>query len=175
MLEHTIKLMGITDAKFTPSGGSAVDFYGIQELKISGEFTEKKVEGDDAVIGYFSKLDSAAVDFSHAALSLDALAALMNGTVTDAGTSPSQTATLQVLASSMPEGVFEAQGTLINHTTGDKVGDVHIKLQRLKINKVDIDTKTNDVAVVSFSAEAIPDDNKVLLEITFNETVTDIT
>jgi hypothetical protein len=125
-------------------------------------------------VGYFSKLDAVNVDFSHAAIDLDSIGALTGKVVTDAGTTPSQTATLQVTAGSMPYGVFEAQGTLIDHTTGDAAADVHIKIMKMKINKLDVEAKIDDVGTVSFSAKAIPDASDVIFELTFNETETAI-
>ncbi len=175
-LNHVIELMGIVDAKFTPEGGTSVDIYGIQDLKIDYDFVDKEARGDDTILAYFSKIDSASVDLSQAALDLDTLGAITGNTVTDTGATPSQTATLQIKAGSIPYGTLEGQGTLIEQNgTGDKVADVHFKVMKMKINKLGIDAKSEDVLVVSGTGKAIPDSNGVIIEITLNETETDIT
>ena len=175
-LNHVIELMGIKDAKFTPSGGTLTDIYAIGDLKISGEFTEKDVRGDNKVIGYFSKLDTASVDISQASIDLDAIGALTGNTPTDTGTTPSQISTLDLIAGPMPYGVLEGQGTLIDQNgSGDAVADVHFKIMKFKINKLDIDAKSEDVAVVSFSGKAIPDaTSNLIVRLVYNETETAI-
>lgn len=170
-LGQQIVIKGITDLKFTPEGGTAVDLFGAQSLKIDGEFDEQAVKGDDTILDYFSSLESNAVDIAEAVIDLSAFAALTGNSVVDNTSS----LTLDVLANEMPYGKLEGQATKISTHNGDKAGDIHFVIYKIKVNKFDTELKVGDTSVVNISAKAIPETDKKLFSIVVNQTATDIT
>lgn len=102
-LSHVSKYYGVTDAKVyrvltDPAGGTttygtAVDVPGIRGVTLAGDITNVELRGDNQLLDSNSTLTSVSVTFEYAKLNLDALNVFLGGTVTDAGSTPNQTAT----------------------------------------------------------------------------------
>lgn len=95
-VQKETKVLGINDAKLfelltDTSGalayGDAVDVPGIRRMRVSPNFIEKELKGDEAVLDTYSKLESIDWSFENAKLSLDALAILLGGEVAAGGAS----------------------------------------------------------------------------------------
>mgnify|MGYP001232334756 FL=1 len=178
-LKHVIYLTNITDAKVTPSGGTSKDVEGIAEVKVSADVVNAEAKGDCVIKSYYSKTLKSKLEFNHAVLSLDVLGALLGETVADAGSTPSQTATLSVKSTSHPYFKFEGRTTDIVDEVGLGLSptDAHIIIYKCKIDSWNIEFKDNDYWQVSFTATAIPDPNNSdkIMDIKLYETLTSIT
>ncbi len=173
------KILGINDAKISKltlddatslTYGTAVDVPGIRSLKITPNFIEKELRGDEAVLDTYTKLDSIEWSFENAILSLDALAILLGGTVTAAGVTPNQTQTYTLTKDDVP-AYFKLEAKA-DYTSA---GDVHVVLYKCKANKVDYELKGEDYAVVSASGKAIGTvNNGKVKDVVINETAVEI-
>lgn len=179
-LGTTTKIFGIDDAKIskltadqsgsTPTYDSPIDVPGITDIKLSPKFVEKTLEGDEQILDYYSKLQSIDWSFDHVVVSLDALAVLLGGAVTESGTTPNETQTYDLTANDRAN-YFKLEG---QSTYGD-AGDIHLVLWKCKANKVDIEAKGGDYATISASGTAIPlTSNGKVLSVVINETATAI-
>lgn len=176
-LSRVTKLYGVADAKIFPltsdttsalTYGAAIDVPGIQSVKLTPNYEDKELKGDDAVLEADTKLLSIDFSFQHAKLSFDALAVLEGGTVADSGVSPNQKSTYSQTTASKPQYFkFEAQVRYVDIAAGD----VHLVLYKAKAGKVDIEVKGDDYVIASVSGKAIGTikDGKVK-DIVINET-----
>ncbi len=168
-------LLGVNDAKISklltdittnPTYSSSVDVPGISEVKVSPNFVEKELKGDEVILDYYSKLESVDWSFNNAKISLDALAILLGGTVSASGTTPNQKQTYSLLGTDKPNYFkLEAQSTYT------EIGDAHVILYKCKASKVEYTIKGEDFAEVSASGKAIACiSNSKVKDIVFNET-----
>lgn len=160
-LSRVTKLYGVADAKIFPlttddittlAYGAAIDVPGIQSIKLTPNYEDKELKGDDAVLEADTKLLSIDFSFQHAKLSLDALAVLEGGTVTDSGVSPNQKTTYTQTTASKPQ-YFKFEGQI--RYVDQAAGDVHLVLYKAKAGKVDIEVKGDDYVIASASGKAI--------------------
>lgn len=122
-LSHFSKVFAVKDCKLAaltadPSGGSptfgtSVDVPGIKKVEISGNIDSKELRGDNQLLDTDSVLKDIKVKVSNAKLSLDAVALIMGGAVTDAGTTPAQTATWDLLGTTTL-GVFKLEAVSVS-------------------------------------------------------------
>jgi hypothetical protein len=178
-LSHVSKSYGTRDAKIAPltadpAGGTAtygalIDVPGIKSVTIGGSVNEKQLRGDHQLLDTEAIIEDITITFDYAKLSQDVLDVLMGGTITDAGTTPTQTATYALLGTDSPGYFrFEAQVAAAD-TVG---GDVHLVLYKCKITGIpDIGTAEEDFKTFSVSARAVPRlaDSK-WMDVVFNET-----
>lgn len=109
-LSHFSKVFAVVDAKVAkltadPSGGTptyatSVDVPGIKTVGITGAIESKELRGDNALLDKDAIISNVAASVEHAKLSLDALAVFLGGSVVDAGTTPNQTATWDLVGGS---------------------------------------------------------------------------
>jgi hypothetical protein len=129
-ISHTTKWHHVNDAKISvmtadPAGGAAaysaaIDVPGIKEIGVTPTFRNQELRGDNQKLDESSELVAIALTFRHAKLSLDVLSALLGGTVTDAGTGSTETATYDHLgATVLPYWKIEAQTTGVDLIGGD--------------------------------------------------------
>lgn len=173
------KILGINDAKIfkltTDNATSliyeaAVDIPGVRSLKVTPNFIEKELRGDEAILDTYTKLDSIEWSFENAILSLGALAILLGGTVTAGGVTPNRRQTYTLTKNDVP-AYFKLEAKA-DYTSA---GDIHVVLYKCKAGKVDYELKGEDYAVVSASGKAIGTvkDGKVK-DVVINETATAI-
>jgi len=169
------KVLGINDAKIfklltdtseTLTYGTPVDVPGIRRLRVSPNFIEKELRGDEAVLDTYSKLDSIEWSFENAKISLDALAIMIGGEVTeDTGR---QTYTLK--SDDVP-----AYFKLVGKSDYTDAGDVHVVLYKCKATSVEYELQGEEYAMVTASGKAIGTvNNKKVKDVVINETATDI-
>lgn len=132
-ISHNTRLYSVKDAKIypmtadpeggSPTYGSAIDLPYIREVGFDGDVATAEMRGDNGKSMKESTYGGATLSLEWGKLSLDAQAAIMGGTVTDAGTTPNQTATLaHKTTDALGHWKFEAQVG-----KGDIVGgDVHL-------------------------------------------------
>jgi hypothetical protein len=160
-LSGVTKLYGVADVKIFPltadsdtatTYGTAIDVPGIQDLKMTPNYVEKSLQGDDATIESDTKLSDIDFTVQHAKISLEVLEVIEGGTITESGSTPNQVKEYLQTTASKPEYFkLEAQVRFVD--TG--AADVHMILHKCKAGKVDVEVKGDDYAVVSFSGKAI--------------------
>lgn len=176
-------LFGITDAKIarllTDNGAGTTyenpkDIPGIQSIQFSPEFLEKELHGDDELLDIYSKLKSLTGTVKHGKISLDVLALLMGGIVTDGGSSPNEYREMEVFGTSIP-GYFLLEGQITYRGGDDPGGDWHVSFWKGKISKFQLECQGEDYAIVSFDYKAIPRAfDKKLFKIRENQTAVPI-
>lgn len=158
---HKTKVFAVKDARIAkltadtagaaPTYATAIDVPGIKSVSVSGDVTSVELRGDNKALDGDSFLSSVSVSFEYAKLDLDILAVLLGGTVTDAGVTPNQTATLTVQGdTTFSYFSFEAVSV-----SGD-VGDVRLFLPKCKLNEFpelgfeEEDYRTFEVSAAAF-------------------------
>lgn len=111
-ISHFTKVFAVTDAKVSkmtadPAGGTptyatSIDVPGIKSVEISGDIDSKELRGDNALLDKDAVITNVSASVEHAKLSLDFLAATMGGAVVDAGVTPNQTATWDLVGGATP-------------------------------------------------------------------------
>jgi phi13 family phage major tail protein len=170
------KVLGINDAKIfelltdtskTLTYDTPVDVPAIRRLRVSPSFLEKELKGDEAVLDTYSKLESIEWSFENAKISLDALAVMIGGKVTQ-GTN-NQTYTLK--SDDVPS-YFK----LVGKADYTDAGDIHVVLYKCKAISVEYELQGEEYAVVTASGKAIGTvNNKKIKDVIINKTATDIT
>jgi hypothetical protein len=165
-ISRVTKLYAVQDAKIaplttdpadgTPTYGALVDVPGIKSVEISGDVEVKELRGDNTLLDSDSTISNVTVSFPHAKLSLDVLKALMSSTVTDAGTTPSQTSTWEMDSTVKPapfklEAVTPVSG-------GDLIGgDVHFTLHKCILSSFPgLGLAEEDYRTIETEARAVP-------------------
>jgi hypothetical protein len=165
-ISRVTKLYAVQDAKIapltadpaggTPTYGALVDVPGIKSVEISGDVEVKELRGDNTLLDSDSTISNITVAFPHAKLSLDVLAALMDSTVTDAGTTPGQSSTWELDNTSRPlpfklEAVTPVGG-------GDIIaGDVHFTLHKCIMSSFPgLGLAEEDYRTIENEARAVP-------------------
>lgn len=163
-LTHVTKLFAVTDCKVAkltadPSGGSptyatAVDVPGIKSIAISGDVDVNELRGDNQLLDKGAVLKNVKATINHAKLSFDALAVMMAATAVDAGTTPNQTVTMDVLGSTALN-YFSVSGiTASSDVIG---GNVSLKLNKCILSSFpDMGMAEEDYKLSSFDVEAMP-------------------
>lgn len=163
-ISHVTKVFAVTDAKIAkltsdPAGGTAVyatsiDVPGIKSIKISGDVENKKLRGDNALLDSDSTITNITAEVEQAKMSLDELAAFIGMTVVDAGTTPNQTATLD-LTSGVKPAPFKLSGV---SATADVIGgNVSLILHKCILSSFpEFGLAEEDYQTVSFKCDAMP-------------------
>lgn len=180
-LTHTTPVFSVDNASWTPLltdtvGGTAtygtkIDIPGIQMVALDPNLLVKELFGDNAIIALATKARSFGFKCGSAKLSLDLVASLMGGTVTDTGITPAMKATYTVLNSdSAKYGKLEYRvlGVELPGTAGG--GDLHFVGLKCKLSGLSMAAQMEDFAPVSFDVTAIQrsSDGK-MIEIVANE------
>lgn len=166
-LSRVTQLYSVQDAKISPlltdpAGGAAtygtpIDVPGIQTMEISGDVETKSLRGDNGLLANNSVISNIAVSVNHAKLSLDVLAAIIGGTVTDSGTTPAQTSTWDLTQATATLPRFKLEGVTPPNGTDIIGGDLHWVLWRLNLSAFPaLGFSQEDYRIASFSANASP-------------------
>ncbi len=157
-LTHVTKLYGVaqvkiskllTDTASETTYDKPVTATGIQQLGFDPQFDEKQLEGDDKVLESDTKFKQMNFTFVNAKVSLDVLAILLGGKVTDVSTTP-KTATYSLTNLDKPS-YFKLEG----QCRFTDVGDAHFILYKAKANKCGYTMAGNAYAIVSCSGVAL--------------------
>ncbi|WP_369183329.1 phage tail protein [Streptomyces sp. Y1] len=181
-LSHATKLFSIVDCKITaltsdPAGGTAtyaatsVDVPGIKSLAISGNMQSKTLRGDNTLLDTSSYIDGVTAAAEHALMSLDVLAVLLGGAVTDSGTTPSQKSVWGLTSTSAP-AYFKIEGVTPPGGSSLIGGDVHVTLWKCQLSKFpELGFQGDDYRIPKFEVSAVPlASTGKWMDVTFNET-----
>lgn len=185
-ITHETKLYAVSDAKIAklltdPTGGAAtygslIDLPGIKEVGLGFVLNAKELRGDNKQLDADTTLVGVTLTFSNAKISLDALAVMLGGTVTDSGVTPNQKAQLRRLGSDVLSYFkFEAK----TPTGGIDVatGDAHLVVYKAKVQSgFDLGFAEEDYRIFSGEARGVvrlADD--FLYDLVENETAAAIT
>jgi hypothetical protein len=173
-------ILGVDDAKISPISvddssaltyDAAIDVPGITSIKLTPNFVEKELRGDESILDQYSKLESIDWSFENSIMSLDVLAVLIGGTVTANGVTPNQSQTYKLNKADKPK-YFKLEGK----SDYTDMGDAHVVLYKCKASKAEYSFVGEDYAKVSASGKAIGTKyNGDIKDLVFNETAVDIT
>ena len=179
-ISHDSKLYAVEDAKIAklltdPSGGSAtydtlIDVPGIKTVSLTFDLENKELRGDNRRLDSDTTLAGVTVAFSHAKLSLNALAVMLGGTNTDSGSTPNQKATFTRLgADALNYFKLEAKTPTAGVDTG--TGDAHMVFYKLKLATYELGFAEEDYQIFSGTAQGVVMlSNDKYFDIVFNET-----
>lgn len=166
-LVHETSVFSVDNAAITPLltdpvGGSAtygvkVNFPGIREAGFSPDLLKKELFGDNFIIARAAKARQVQSKIGVAKMNLDILAALLGGTVTDAGVTPNQTTTYNLLGSDKAKYFkleYRVLGVELPGAAGG--GDLHVVFWKCLIEGTSADAKMEDFAMPTFDVAAIP-------------------
>lgn len=173
-------ILGVDDAKISPISvddasaltyDAAIDVPGITSIKLTPNFVEKELRGDETILDQYSKLESIDWSFENSIMSLDVLAILIGGTVTANGVTPNRSQTYKLNKTDKPK-YFKLEGK----SDYTDMGDAHVVLYKCKASKAEYSFVGEDYAKVSASGKAIGTKyNGDIKDLVFNETAVDIT
>jgi hypothetical protein len=181
-LQRFTRVYGIQDAKIsplltdpaagTPTYGTAIDVPGIKTYEITGEIEVKTLRGDNQKLASNSALTNVQVAITHAKMSLDVLAAIIGGTVTDSGTTPAQKTSWGLTGANAVFPAFKLEGVTPPNGIDIIGGDVHVVMHKLTCSAFpDLGFAEEDYRIASFTANADPlISNNKWLDIVINET-----
>ncbi|MGD1220003.1 phage tail protein [Streptomyces krungchingensis] len=166
-LQRFTRVYGIQDAKIapltadpatgTPTYGALIDVPGIKTFEISGDVEVKKLRGDNAQLATNAAITNIQVAISHAKMSLDVLAAIVGGTVTDSGTTPAQKTSWDLTAATATLPPFKLEGVTPPNGIDIVGGDVHVIMHKLTLSAFpDLGFAEEDYRIASFTADADP-------------------
>lgn len=185
-LSRVTKLYSVQDAKISPltadpaagspTYGTPLDAPGIQQMSISGDVEVKTLRGDNTKLATNVSLTNIQVQVTMAKLSLDVLAAILGGTVTDAGTTPAQTSTWDLTGDTATLPPFKLEGVTPPNGVDIVGGDLHWVLHKLTLSAFpDLGFAQEDFRTISFTADADPLlSNGKWITAVLNETLTPI-
>lgn len=134
-ISHQTKLYGFQDCKLYPvtadtaggsiTYGSGVDIPGVKTLELTGSVNSKSLRGDNQLLDQFSTLGDLSGKITHAKLSQDILAAVLGGSVVDAGSGTTETATWALTGASAPK-YFKIEGRTPTDGVDTIGGDAHL-------------------------------------------------
>ncbi|MFF2228606.1 phage tail protein [Streptomyces globisporus] len=165
-ISRVTKLYAVKDAKIaplltdpaggTPSYGVAIDVPGIKSMEISGDVEVKELRGDNQLLDSDSSLTNVTVAFPHAKLSLDVMAGLLGGDVTDAGTGSTESSTWDLDSDAKPLPFKLIGATPVGG--GDLIGgDVHFTLHKCILSSFPgLGLAEEDYRTIETEARAVP-------------------
>lgn len=166
-ISRVSKLYSVQDAKIAPltadpAGGTAtygalIDVPGIQEMAITGEVEVKTLRGDNVKLATNAAVSNIQVQVTHAKVSLDVLAAIVGGVVTDSGTGAAEVSTWDLTGANATLPPFKLEGVTPPNGTDIVGGDLHWVLHNLTLSAFpDLGFANEDFRVISFTADASP-------------------
>lgn len=181
---HVSRIYAVEDAKIAaltadPTGGSAtygslIDVPGIKSLGLSFDITNVSLRGDNRELDSDSTLQAVTISFEHAKLSLDALAVMIGGAVTDTGTLTEEVATFDREAADS-FSYFKIEAKTPTNGTDNVGGDVHLVIHKCKITDYSLGLAEEDYQTFTGTARGVyrASDDK-LFSVIFNETASAI-
>lgn len=166
-LQRFTRVYGIKDAKIapltadpaggTPTYGALIDVPGIKTYEISGDVEVKKLRGDNTQLATNAAITNIQVSVTHAKMSLDVLAAIIGGTVTDSGTTPAQKTQWELTGDNATLPPFKLEGVTPPNGIDIVGGDVHVVMHKLTLSAFpELGFAEEDYRIASFTADADP-------------------
>ncbi|MFE0329073.1 phage tail protein [Streptomyces sp. NPDC058960] len=166
-LQRFTRVYGIQDAKIapltadpasgTPTYGALIDVPGIKSFEVSGDIEVKTLRGDNGKLATNATISNIQVQVTHAKVSLDVLAAIVGGTVTDSGTTPAQKTAWDLTKDTATFPPFKLEGVTPANGVDLIGGDYHTVLHKLTLSSFpDLGFAEEDFRIASFTADADP-------------------
>lgn len=131
---------------------SSVSCPGIREIKLVAKIKSETNYGDMQILSAFGVVEGMDLSFQNAELGMDALAVMFGGTVTDAGTTPNQTATYTQLGNTdLAYFKFEGRCTAVDSPGAD----VHLVVWKAIVTASDIGFPLAAYQVYTYGALAV--------------------
>jgi len=144
-----------------PAGGTAtygagIACTGIQSLAVDPDTLYKELFGDNAIIAAAGKARKFTFKLGMAKVSLDVMAQLYGGTVTDAGSTPAQSTTYSVKNTDAGKYFkLECQILGVEIPASSGGGDLHVVGWKCKVMSAAIAGKAEDFAPLTFDVAAL--------------------
>jgi len=125
-------LRGLRDIKVTNIGGTVQeDLDAAQEMSFTPEYTTAQLRGDDVIKASLTNLSGGSASLTAGGYSSAAIGIMLGKTVTIAGSSPSETSTLQLnQGDSLP--YFKVYAL----ARDDQGGDLHLLMAKCKVKSM---------------------------------------
>lgn len=161
---HVSKVFAVKDCRVSkltadvagsaPTYGASVDVPGIKTVGIEGDMVTAELRGDNSRLDYSSAIGGVSASIEHAKLSLDVLNVLLGSAITDAGTTPNQTATLGIGSLDAPN-YFRLQAVAVG---ADPIGgDVMFTLYKCVLDSFpELGLEEEDYRTSSFDVQCLP-------------------
>lgn len=166
---------GLRDVKLTPINdagvlGTPVDLPASRTFSFEEAEEFEELRGDDKVVAIRGRGPSISWDLESGGISLAAYQVMAGGTLTEDGTTPNETLTLnKKVTDSRP--YFQVQGQAIS----DSGGDFHVLLYRCRANdSLEGEMSDGSFWLTSASGQALGDEDDNLYDLIQNETATPI-
>jgi hypothetical protein len=135
-----------------PTYGAAVDVPGIQEVSVEPNFVTAELKGDGKVLAKKGRVDRLNFSATYSELSLSVLSTIYGGSVTQAGSGSTETATYKFTGDSLPYFKIEF---LVNDLESD-LAELAFILYKCQVTGGTIMSgSTDNFGTPSFDAEAI--------------------
>jgi len=166
---HDFKVYALlTDTGASATYDTGVDVPGIADASMDPNFLTAELKGDARIIAKKGRVDKMTVSATYGKVSLDVLAVVLGGTVSDPQTSQ---ANWQLLGdNSLP--YFKAAFKIEDVETG--LGDLHVTLYKCQLTGGTlISGQTDQFGQPTMELEAIPtESDDILVDVDFYDTVT---
>ena len=139
----------------TTTWGSAVDVPGITEVSLEPNFITNELKGDGgAVLSKKGRIDRLNFSCTYGELSQNVLITLLGGSITAAGSSDSETASIDLTDASLP--YFKVQFLITDLEATTALSAVHVTLQKCQLTGGSLVSGSTDTFnQPTFTAEAI--------------------
>ncbi len=163
---------GLRDVKLVSIGGTPtqVDLPAARTLSFNERVKSGELSGDDKTIAVVAFSDAIEWEMEAGGISLEAYALMTGRTVTEEGTTPSQTRTLTGSGGLEVFPYFKIYGKSV----GDGADDIHVKIFKAKLTNIQGQLGDGEFWVTQASGIAIDDGTNGLFEIIQHETAEDL-
>lgn len=184
-LDHNLKMMELQDAKLaqvlTDKTGDAnptysatwADLMGITKITVAPKTETKKLYGDSELKDVYTKTTEVELDVEASFMSLDALKAVMGGTLVDSGVTPNQKTVFSLKSSNSTPPYFKIEGKW-NYTGVADGADAHVILYKCKVTDpptFELNDASGSFGTMKFKAVAFPcASNGTWFDVIVNET-----
>jgi hypothetical protein len=157
-LKTVTKLFGVDDAKLFPitddsaesfTCDDGIDLPGVRQISLTYEIEEKTLTGDEKVLEIASKIKSVTFNIEYAKLSLDVLAQLTGGSLTENG---SNSAIFSFGGGNLPN-YFQLKAQILD--TNNEGGDVHFCIYKAKATAIPLNGVQDDFATLTFDGKGV--------------------
>lgn len=163
------KPFGLQEVKLVPTTGTAVSLAAAQTLKFNPRLKSGEMLGNNSLVATAAYIEAAEWDLEAGGIPLDAYAVLTGKQATPSGTTPNQTNTVVFEA-----GDFMPYIKIYGRTIGEGADDIHVKIFKAKMLKLEGEFKQGEFYVSKCSGLAVDDGVTGIFEFVQNETAAEL-
>ncbi len=164
------KPMGLRDVKITNIGGTVqADLPVSRTLSITERVRSAELTGDDRIQSVVSFVEGLEWELEGGGISLEALTLLTGRTISEAGTTPNRTYTMETAA-----GDNFPWMKIYGKSVGDGADDVHVKIWKAKCTSLQGSFSEGEFFVTQCSGIAVDDGTNGIYDIVQNETAANL-